>query len=102
MHDANHLCIVQLYNSVIMKTFSYVIKNNSGIHARPAGMIARNADKFVSEITMAKNEKSVNLKKLISIMQLNVICGDTIIVTINGEDEDAAFSNIKSYFEENL
>lgn len=85
-----------------MKTFSYVIKNNSGIHARPAGVLARNADKFTSEITMAKKEKSANLKKLISVMQLNVICGDTINVTINGEDEDAAFSNIKSYFEENL
>lgn len=85
-----------------MKTFSYAIKNTSGIHARPAGVLARMAEEFDSKIIISKNEKSTELKKLISVMQLNVMYNDTVKITINGADENKAFSYIKAYFEENL
>ena len=58
-----------------MKTFEYVIKDELGIHARPAGMLAKTAKNYESEITISKGEKSVVCTKLMALMGLGVKCG---------------------------
>ena len=85
-----------------MKTFEYIIKDELGIHARPAGMLAKTAKNYESEITITKGEKSVVCTKLMALMGLGVKCGDTVTVTVNGADEDAAEAGIKAFLEENL
>ena len=85
-----------------MKTFSYKITDEVGIHARPAGTLARMAGKYNSVVTIEKNGTSVNLEKLIAVMQLNVMYGETVTVTTDGTDEEDAFDEIKAFFEENL
>ena len=65
-----------------MKTFTYTIKDDLGIHARPAGLLVKTAKNFNSEITIAKDGKSVNALKLMALMGLGVKCGDTITVTV--------------------
>ena len=91
-----------LQRKVAMKTFCYRIKDESGIHVRPAGMIVRLAEKFESNTKIEKDGVSVDLKKLLSVMQLGVLCNETVKITIEGTDEEDAFRNIKSFFEENL
>ena len=49
-----------------MKTITYTIKDELGIHARPAGMLAKKAKEFSSEIKIEKGSKSVNATKLIA------------------------------------
>ena len=85
-----------------MKTFEYTIKDELGIHARPAGMLAKTAKALDSEISITKGEKTVGAVKLIALMGLGVKCGDTITVTINGGDEDASEKAMKQFFESNL
>ncbi len=85
-----------------MKTFEYTIKDELGIHARPAGLLAKTAKNYESEITITKGEKSVVCTKLMALMGLGVKCGDTITVTVNGADEDAAEAGIKEFLEANL
>ena len=85
-----------------MKTFEYTIKDELGIHARPAGMLAKTAKAFDSEISITKGEKTVGAVKLMALMGLGVKCGDTIMVTINGGDEDASEKAMKQFFESNL
>ena len=85
-----------------MKTFEYTIKDELGIHARPAGMLAKAAKALDSEITVTKGEKSAGASRLMAIMALGVKCGDTVTVTINGGDEDASLTSIKTFLEENL
>lgn len=85
-----------------MKTFDYTIKDELGIHARPAGIIAKAAKGFESEITITKAGKTVGAAKLMALMGLGVKCGDTVTVTVNGADEDEAFEQIKTLFESNL
>ena len=85
-----------------MRTFTYTIKDELGIHARPAGMLAKTAKAVDSEITITKGEKTVGATKLMALMGLGVKCGDTITVTANGGNEDAALEEMKSFLEANL
>ena len=85
-----------------MKTFEYTIKDELGIHARPAGMLAKTAKALNSEISITKGEKTVGAVKLMALMGLGVKCGDTITVTINGGDEDASEKAMKQFLESNL
>lgn len=85
-----------------MKTFTYTIKDDLGIHARPASLLVKTAKNFNSEITIAKDGKSVNALKLMALMGLGVKCGDTITVTVSGEDEESAASAMEEFFKSNL
>lgn len=85
-----------------MKGFDYVIKDEVGIHARPAGALAKKAKEYKSEITIKKGEREANATKLIAIMGLSIKCGDKITVSINGEDEKRAEKELKEFFESNL
>jgi phosphocarrier protein len=85
-----------------MKTFTYTIKDELGIHARPAGMLAKTAKGFESTVTIEKGGKSVNATKLMMLMGLGVKQGDEIKVTVEGADEEAAEKAVKEFLEKNL
>lgn len=85
-----------------MKNFSYVIKDEVGIHARPAGLLVKEAKKYKSNIIVAKGGKEAEAKKLMALMGLGVKCGDEVEVKVSGEDEDTAYTGIKTFFENNL
>lgn len=85
-----------------MKSFSYVIKDAVGIHARPAGMLVKEAKAFESKITLEANGKSAELTKLLAIMSLGVQCGAEVKVTAEGADEEMAISKLEEFFKANL
>lgn len=85
-----------------MKKFEYVIKDNLGIHARPAGVIIKEAAKYNSTVTISKGEKSVDGKKLFALMSLGVKHTDTITVVVEGDDENIAFDAVKALIEATL
>lgn len=85
-----------------MKKFEYVIKDEVGIHARPAGMLVKEAKKYESKITISRDGKTAEASKLMAVMGLGVKCGQTVEVTVEGSDEETAFDGIKVFFEENL
>lgn len=85
-----------------MRIFEYTIKDELGIHARPAGMLAKLAKGYSSEITIAKGENTAGCTKLLRLMGLGIRCGDTVTVTVRGEDEEDAELAIKQFLQENL
>ena len=82
-----------------MKNFNYVIKDEVGIHARPAGILVKEAKKYQSKIVIVKNGKKAEATKLMALMGLGVKCGDEVMVEVSGEDEDTASREIKAFFE---
>mgnify|MGYP000493195568 CR=1 FL=1 len=66
-----------------MKSFEYTIKDELGIHARPAGMLVKEAKKFASECTITKDGKTKKLTQLMMLMSLGVKQGDTVTVVMN-------------------
>ncbi len=85
-----------------MKEFTYVITDEVGIHARPAGLLVKEAKKYASKINVVKAGKAAGATKLMALMNLGVKCGEEVTVTVEGDDEDAAFEGIKAFFEKNL
>lgn len=85
-----------------MLTFDYTIQDELGIHARPAGVLAKTAKQFESTVKVAKNGKAADVRRMMSVMGLGVKCGETVTVTVEGADEEAAFAAVKAFFEENL
>ena len=85
-----------------MKIFEYTIKDELGIHARPAGLPVKEAKKFESECTITKDGKTKKLTQLMMLMSLGVKQGDTVTVSVDGADEDAAVAALKEFFENNL
>lgn len=85
-----------------MKEFTYKICDDLGIHARPAGVLVKKAAGFSSEITIYKDEKSADAKRIFAVMGLSVKKGDTVRVTISGADEDAALVALEGFFRNNL
>lgn len=85
-----------------MKTFEYTIKDELGIHARPAGMLAKTAKALDSEITLECGAKSAVATKLMAVMSMGIKCGDVVKVSISGGDEEASEAAIKEFLEANL
>ena len=85
-----------------MQTFTYVIKDELGIHARPAGLLVKEAKQFTSTITLACGDKKAVAKGLMGVMGMAVKQGNEVTVTVEGEDEEAAATAMKAFFEANL
>ena len=85
-----------------MQQFEYVIKDPIGLHARPAGLLVKEARKYRSRITVCANGKSAEATKLMALMAMCVKNGMTVSVQIDGEDETECFSAVRAFFEQNL
>lgn len=85
-----------------MKSFQYEIKDEVGIHARPAGLLVKEAKKYESKISIRLDNKSAEATKLMALMGLGVKCGQTVEVTVEGTDEETACESIRAFFESNL
>ena len=75
------------------------VKNRAGIHARPAAIIAQTANKFQSEITLTKDDTSVNAKSIMGVMTMAAGYSTTLTMQVEGPDESAAANAIVELFE---
>ncbi|MCC8160075.1 MAG: HPr family phosphocarrier protein [Oscillospiraceae bacterium] len=85
-----------------MKQFSYTITGEQGLHARGAGKLVKEAQNFMSNITIEYNQRIENLKRLFTVTCLGVKQGDFVTIKAEGDDETEAVKTLESYFRENL
>lgn len=85
-----------------MASFTYTIKDELGIHARPAGMLAKEAMKWKSAIIMDNGTKKADAKRLMAVMSMGVKMGQVVTISAEGEDEAACIQAIEKFFKENL
>ena len=85
-----------------MKEFTYTITNPIGIHARPAGLLAKQATQYSSVCTLTKGEQTPTLTQLMMLMAMGVKQGDAVVIRAEGEDEDTAIRELEAYFRANL
>ena len=85
-----------------MKTFTYTIQDEVGIHARPAGLLAKKAKEFQSAITLEKDGKSENLPKLMAVMGKGVKHGATETDYLDATAKEPTFAELQTFFQQNL
>ena len=86
-----------------MKQFEYTIHDPLGIHARPAGMLVKEAKAFADTVvTITKNGTTVKATQLMKLMSLSVKQGDVVTVAAEGANEDAAIIAISNFFQNDL
>ncbi len=79
-----------------------VIKNPTGLHLRPAGILCKEAMKFKSLITFTFRENTANAKSVLSVLGACVKCGDEITIICEGEDEREALKSLVQEIESGL
>lgn len=77
-----------------MKKEKVIIKNETGLHARPASELVKLANKFKCNINIEGNGKNANAKSILAIMSLGVRANTEIEVQCDGEDEEMAINEI--------
>lgn len=86
-----------------MKTFTVTVKNEVGIHGRPAVELVKLARNFPNTaITVKKGDKAVDATKLLMLMGLGVVKNDVVDFLIEGGDEEAALKAIEEYSKKEL
>ena len=85
-----------------MIQFQYTITDPNGLHARPAGLLVKEAQKFSSAVKLTRGEKSADLKRFFAVMGMGVKCGETVEVTVDGADEAQATQILEQFFRENF
>lgn len=85
-----------------MKSFSYTINDALGIHARPAGLLVKLVSGYKSTVTVTKDGKEVDAKRIMGLMGLGATKGTQITVKVEGPDEDEAAKAVEDFLKGNL
>ncbi|MCR5801230.1 MAG: HPr family phosphocarrier protein [Lachnospiraceae bacterium] len=85
-----------------MVTKKVVIKNPTGLHLRPAGILCKEAMQFKSLITFKFKDNTANAKSVLSVLGACVKSGDEIEFICEGEDEEAALAKLIEVVESGL
>lgn len=75
------------------------VKNRAGIHARPAAIIAQTANKFDCEITLSRDDTTVNAKSIMGVITMAAGYNTVLTLRTEGSDEKEAVSAIQSLFD---
>lgn len=78
------------------------INNEAGLHARPAALFVKAANKFLCSIYVKSKDKKVNGKSIIGIMSLGAFHGEEITLIAKGEDEKEAIEELTDLLEDKL
>ena len=86
-----------------MVTQKVLIKNPTGLHLRPAGILCKEAMQYKSLITFRfGDDNTANAKSVLSVLGACIKCGDEIEFVCDGEDEDKALAALVAVVESGL
>ena len=78
------------------------IKNPSGMHLRPAGVLSQTAMKFKSDIIIEYGEKKIVAKSVLNVMAAGIKAGTEVNLIVDGEDEEEAMNTLVEAIESGL
>ena len=82
-----------------MYTREITVKNEVGLHARPATYFIQKANEFKSGIWVEKEERRVNAKSLLGVLSLGIMKGTTVTLIADGSDEKEAVDALAELIE---
>ncbi len=85
-----------------MKEIKYVVSDPMGLHARPAGMLVKAVVGYKSKVTVTGPTGTADAKRLMGLMRLAIKHGAELTITIEGEDEEKAATELQAFLEANM
>lgn len=85
-----------------MVKFSFVVTDEMGLHARPAGALVKEAAKCTSKVTIKKGEKTGDAKRIFNVMGLSIKANEEVEIIVEGENEAAEAAVLEAFVKENV
>ena len=85
-----------------MQSFTHIIADPLGLHARPAALLVKTASSYQSAITISTANGIADAKRIMALMRLAAKQGTELTVIVKGTDEVAAASELKAFLQKNL
>ncbi len=88
-----------------MNQLQIVVNNKVGLHARPAALFVKTANKYHAQVTVrnvTRNSKTVSAKSILGILTLAVLCGHEIYIEADGPDADDVIADLRLLIESNF
>ncbi len=85
-----------------MKQFEFTLKNEHGLHARPAGLFIQVCNRFQCSVNLYKGDQKYNGKSMLGILKMAASKGDAIRIEADGADESEAIKAIQTLVDNNF
>lgn len=85
-----------------MYSTEVILKNETGLHARPASQFVFTSSKYKSNIVIIKDEKEYNAKSIMGVLSMGAGKGAKLTIKAEGEDEQEAVEALKALVESNF
>ena len=78
------------------------IKNEQGLHMRPASLLAKMAAGYESSVKVLFNGKEFDCKSVMFLMTACIKCGSEIELVCDGPDEEKALAELTAFIESGM
>lgn len=85
-----------------MVKFTFVVNDEMGLHARPAGALVKEATKCTSAVTIKKGEKTGDAKRIFNVMGLSIKANEEVEIIVEGEKEQEEAAALEKFVKENI
>lgn len=85
-----------------MVKFTFEVNDEMGLHARPAGMLVKEAAKCTSKVTIRKGEKTGDAKRIFNVLGLSIKAHEEVEITVEGDAEQEEAATLEAYIKENI
>ena len=87
-------------DGILIMTKDFLVSNKLGIHARPAALFVKTANRFTCEIFVEKDGEKVNGKSIMGLMMLAAGPGSKVTVSAQGHDAHQALAELETLFKQ--
>ncbi len=85
-----------------MVKITFKVNDEMGLHARPAGMLVKEAAKCTSKVTIQKGEKTGDAKRIFNVMSLSIKANEEVALLVEGEKEEEEAAALEAFVKENI
>lgn len=85
-----------------MVKFTFTVNDPMGLHARPAGLLVKEAAKCSSKVTIKKGEKTGDAKRIFNVMGLSIKANEEVEIIVEGEKEEEEAAGLEAFIKENV
>ncbi len=83
-----------------MVSFTFMVNDEMGMHARPAGLLVREAAKCTGKVTIRKGEKTGDAKRIFNVMGLSIKAHEEVEITVEGDREKEEAQALELFLKE--